>query len=113
MVATFSKPSNVEMDIDIPETLPDGSKIQLHGVVKGTYELKGELMTLHADDVKFTGTGFPPALKSQLEGNLGVVGEQTKKKLNEEGATKFAWVNDDTVTMTGKDGKPETFTRIK
>lgn len=111
--ATFGAGDALTMTMDMPQDLPGGKKINLHADVKGTYKLEGERMTMRADDVKFSGTGFPPEIKDAMEASLKPMGEQVKEKLNAEGSLKFAWVDDNSFTLTGKSGAPETFTRIK
>lgn len=110
--AEFSGSDAMVMNLEIKQPLPDGkTTITLMGEVKGTYKIEGEKMTMKADSVKFTGKDFPPELKSALEGSLGSMGDDVKKKINEEGVTKFAWVDDNKFTLTGKSGKAETYTR--
>jgi hypothetical protein len=113
LVTTFSGSDKLTMAMDIPQEMPGGKKISLHADVDGTYKIEKDSMTVHADNVKFTGSGFPPELKPMLEANLAQMGEQAKETLNKEGVSKMAWVDNDHFTLTGSSGKPETFTRMK
>ncbi|HVL39372.1 MAG TPA: hypothetical protein VM328_08290 [Fimbriimonadaceae bacterium] len=113
MTAEFSGADALAMTMDMPQDLPDGKQIKLHADIKGTYKLEGDRLTVKADDVKFTGSGFPDELKGQLEPMLKGMGDQVKDQINKEGSTVLAWKDDDTFTLTGKKGNPETFTRVK
>lgn len=113
VVTTFAGGDKLTMTMDVPQDLPDGKKINIHADVTGTYKLEGEKMSMKADDVKFSGTGFPPELKTAFDTAMADMAKQTKEQINKEGSVKFAWVDDDTFTLTGKDGKPETFKRMK
>ena len=69
-------------------------------------------MELHADNVKFSATGLPDAVKSQVEAQMKSINEQTKNEINKEGREKYEKVDDNTFTLTGTQSK-ETFTRVK
>lgn len=112
-VAEFSGGKDMTMTMDMPQAIPGGKTVQIHGDIKGTYEVDHEYMTMKVDDVKMSGTGFPDALKAQIEPVMKSMGDNLKTQLNKEGKAKMAWVDDDTFTMTGTENKPTTFKRAK
>lgn len=113
VTAEFSGSDQMLMIMDIKQPIPGNKPITLHGEIKGTYKIDKGMMTMKASDVKFTGKDFPAELKSVLEGSLDKMGTDVKEKVNKEGVTKFAWVDDNSFTLTGASGKPETYTRAK
>lgn len=114
MVAEFSGGSKLTIAMDMEQPMPDGSKAKIRADIVGTYTTSGETMSLKADDVKFSVTGLPDNLKSLVDGQLKVQNEQVKKQINEQQQqAKLTWVDDNSFTLTGKDGKPQTFTRAK
>ncbi len=113
MVFTMAEPDSLKMTMDFSQDVPGGKPIAIHGDVTGSYKLEGETMTIKATDVKFSATGLPEAAKPMFDSQIKSMNEGLKKQINEDGASKFKWVNDDSFTMTGKDGSPATFTRKK
>lgn len=113
MTATMSDPDVLKMVVNIKQDIPGSGPVTIVGAITGTYKLAGENMTMLATDVKFTGSGFPESIKKMADAQMASMGEGLKKQINEGGVTKFKWVNDDSFTLTGKNGTPETFTRKK
>ncbi len=113
MVFIFAEPDNLKMTMDFSQDIPGGNPIKMHGDVTGTYKQEGETITVVATDVKFSATGMPDAMKSAFDAQLKSMNDGLKEQINKEGTSKFKWVNDDSFTMTGKDGTPATFTRKK
>lgn len=113
VTAEFTGADKLTMNMSIPQALPTGSTMTVNMVVAGTYKIEGETMQMKADDVKVTATGIPDAMKPQIESSLSGMGSSVKEQINKDSKTKFAWVDDNTFTLTGENGKATKFTRAK
>lgn len=110
--ATFSGGNKLVLTMDIAQDLPDKSKMKIRADINANYTMAGEVMKVKAESAKFTIIEAPEALKSMMESQLKTQEEAIVKSMNEEqGDAKIAWVDDNTFTLTGKNGKPATFKR--
>ena len=113
VTAEFSGGNGLKMAMEMPQDMGGGQEVKLHADITGTYTLEGDTIKLVADDVKMSGSGFPAEIKAAFDASMKDMSAKLKEQINQEGSTKFAWVDDNTFTITGKAGKPETFTRAK
>lgn len=112
VTATFSGGNKLLMTMDMSQDLPDKTKMKIRADINGTYTITGDVMAVKAESAKFTIVEAPEALKSLMESQLKTQEEAIVKAMNDEqGNAKIAWVDDNTFTLTGKNGKPATFKR--
>lgn len=110
--ATFSGGKTLVLTMNMSQDLPDKSKMKIRADINATYTLTGDVMAVKAESAKFTIIEAPEALKSMMESQLKTQEEAIVKAMNDEqGNAKLAWVDDNTFTLTGKNGKPATFKR--
>jgi hypothetical protein len=99
--------------MDMSQPIPNAGTAKLHGDLNGSYTMKGDLLTVKMDSVKFSVTGVPDAMKQMMDANLKTAGDQAKESINKEGSGKVEWKSDDQFIVTGSTGSASTFTRAK
>jgi hypothetical protein len=113
MTATFGPGSGLAMTMDMSQPIPNAGTAKLHGDLNGSYTMKGDLLTVKMDSVKFSVTGVPDAMKQMMDANLKTAGDQAKESINKEGSGKVEWKSDDQFIVTGSTGSASSFTRAK
>ncbi len=115
VTADFTEAGDMTMVFKTEEELPANMgllKVEL--TLLGSFEQKGEAMTLMAKDIQVQFHDLPEALKSQEEKILKAFEEENKQKMiddiNNSKDTKIVWVSESSFTMDS-DGGPVTFTK--
>ena len=112
MMATFGPGDGLTMTMDMSQPIPSAGTAKLHGDLNGSYTVKGDLLTVKMDSVKFNVTGIPDAMKKMMDANLKTAGDQAKESINKEGSGKVEWKSDDEFVVSGSGGATD-FKRVK